>query len=83
VLPWRDRSAWRLLDLDEAGPLADLAGDTFSVGFSGAGEAMRALSTAAQELRPVADAPVSSPAGRWQPVAGTDQRFPNSTAGRR
>jgi hypothetical protein len=77
VLPWRGRNAWRLLDLDEAGPLADLAGDTFSVGFSGAGEAMRALSTlAAQEVRPVADALVSSPAGWWQPVARTDQRLP-------
>ena len=35
-----------LLDLDEAVPLADLAdlaGGTFSFGFSGAGEAMRAL----------------------------------------
>ncbi len=39
-----------LLDLDEAGPLADLAdlaGDTFSFGFSGASAAMRALTTLA------------------------------------
>jgi hypothetical protein len=65
------REEWRgLLDLDEAGPLADLAGGTLCFGFSGDGEAMWALTAlAAQELRPVADALVSSPAARrwWQP----------------
>ena len=36
-----------LLDLDVAGPLPDVAGDTFSFGLSSAGEAMRALTTLA------------------------------------
>ena len=74
------REEWRgLLDLDEAGPLADLAGGTLCFGFSGAGEAMWALTAlAAQELRPVAHALVSTGSRWWwQPVARTDQRFPD------
>jgi len=42
-LPWRGRNAAGFWISARPGPLADLAGDTFSLGFSGAGEAMRAL----------------------------------------
>lgn len=70
------RGEWRrLLDLDEFGLLAALAGD--HPGFGG-GEGMSALiALAQQELRPVADALVSSPAARrwWEPVERVDQRF--------
>jgi hypothetical protein len=49
VLPWAREECRGLLDLDEAGPLAGLAGDTFFSGFGGVGEVKRALTTLAPE----------------------------------
>ena len=74
------RGEWhRLLDLDEFGLLAAVAGTHPDFGRRVvADEGMLALLILAQEeLRPVADALVSAPAARrwWDPVARADQRF--------
>jgi hypothetical protein len=70
---------WRgLLDLDELGLLAVLAGAHPDFGGGAAdGGTLELLALAAEELRPVADALVSAPAARrwWEPVARADQRF--------
>lgn len=70
------RGEWqRLLDLDEFGLLAVLAGD--HPGFGGGAGMPALIALAQEELRPVADALVSSPAARrwWDPVDRVDQRF--------
>jgi hypothetical protein len=74
------RGKWRgLLDLDELGLLAALAGELPGLAASAEGdETMLALlASAQQELRPVADALVSAPAARrwWEPATRVDQRF--------
>jgi hypothetical protein len=75
-----DAGDWReyLAGADELRLLADLAGSTYSFGFSGGDEAEWGLTAlAAQELRPVAEALLSAPgAAAWQePTALADQRF--------
>jgi hypothetical protein len=74
------RGAWcGFLDLDEFGLLAALAGAVSGPGGDRAedAEAPALIAGAHQELRPVAEALVSSPAARrwWEPVALADQRF--------
>ncbi len=74
------RGEWRgLLDLDEFGLLAAVAGAHPDFGGGAvADEGMLArLILAQEELRPVADALVATPAARrwWDPVARADQRF--------
>jgi hypothetical protein len=73
------RGEWReLLDSDELGLLADLAGCTFGFGFGGADEAVWGLTALTkEELRPVAEALVAAPGAAkwWEPAALADQRF--------
>jgi hypothetical protein len=71
---------WRelLADLTEAELLADVGQETFVFGFSGDDEdRWRRTGLAVDELRPVAEALVSSPAARrwWEPAGLADQRF--------
>ena len=74
------RGEWRgLLDLDESGLLAAVAGDhpDFGRRVVAGEETLALLGLAAEELRPVAGALVSAPAACrwWDPVARADQRF--------
>jgi hypothetical protein len=68
-----------LLDLDELGLLAAVAGahPGFGHGIADAEGTRAQLAQARRDLRPVADALVSAPAARrwWEPVARADQRF--------
>ncbi len=71
---WRER----LADIGEAELLAELAGVTFTFGFCGGDEEIWGLTAlAAEQLRPVAEALVSSPGARcwWEPADLADQRF--------
>jgi hypothetical protein len=77
VVEWR---SWRevLADVSEAALLNHLAGETFSFGFSGGDEEIWGLSAiAADQLRPVAEALLSSPGARgwWNAVDLAGQRF--------
>jgi hypothetical protein len=74
------RGEWRrLLDLDELGLLAALAGAVSGPGGGPAdgAEVPALIALAHEELRPVAEALLSAPAAHrwWEPVARADQRF--------
>ncbi len=73
------RGEWReLVERDELGLLADLAGSTYGFGFGGGDEAVWGLTALAkEELRPVAEALVTAPGAAkwWDPAALADQRF--------
>jgi hypothetical protein len=77
AVSWR---SWRekLADLTEAELVAAVGGETFDCGFRGGDEAMWGLTAmAVDQLRPVAEALVSSSAARrwWQPADLAVQRF--------